>query len=172
MFNISDKVFLARWEQSKVFDVCPDCQGQRFLTVIMGDGSHLSITCDLCAQYHGKVTRYVYQAKVEEGIITGIEINYDGDIQYRFNGSYIYKSDRLFADLASAEAGAVRLALEEEALQAKQLQRKEKDGKTWAWHVRYHREGVRKAEKDLAYHTSKLTVARAKVDKADEGQTT
>ena len=49
------------------------------------------------------------------------------------------------------------------------MKRKEKDTKTWAWNVHYHRKEIREAQKRIEYHTSKLNVAKlhVKAEKED-----
>jgi hypothetical protein len=48
---------------------------------------------------------------------------------------------------------------EKAAQEEHRLATREKPTRTWAWNATYHRGCIRKAEHDLEYHRSKLTVA-------------
>ena len=39
---------------------------------------------------------------------------------------------------------------------------KEKPARSWAWHVTYHRREIKRAERDLEYHTRALGIAKEK----------
>jgi hypothetical protein len=85
-------------------------------------------------------------------------------IVYRSDGHfYNYPESDLFSDQASAELRAVAIAAERSAEEAKRFLLKDKDTKTWAQNVSYHRQGLRDAEKQVAYHAAKLDVAKKHV---------
>ena len=48
MFDIGDHVWVSSWDKEQHWDVCPHCRGEKYLTIIMGDGERVSIDCSCC----------------------------------------------------------------------------------------------------------------------------
>ena len=166
-FNIGDRVWFAsvQWQQDWI--ICPDCLGKRFLTVILGDDSQVTVDCAGCqAGYdppRGKVTVYAYVPEVKQIKIDGRDERSNEPTEYRFNsfsgGCYTTKENQLFATEEEAKIEAERLKKESEENQEKQIAQKEKPARTWAWNATYHRGCIKRAEKDLVYHKAKLAAA-------------
>lgn len=163
-FNIGDKVWYAERFSTEERVTCIDCQGKRALTVIMGDGSHVSIDCSLCARGYepprGYITYSKQVADVRQVAITRIEQGPD-KIEYGADG-YFYRSQDVFATREEAQMRAEELAEEFNREELERINSKEKPDRNWRWHVRYHRECIRRAEKELEYHRAKLAVAKVK----------
>jgi hypothetical protein len=168
MFSLGDLVWVAsvRWAQKQIR--CPDCFGKRFLRVILGDDSQVTVECPECCRGYegpqGVVGTYDYIASVEPEIVSGLEKDWRDErevIVYRFNHhSGVVETD-CFATKEEAEQRASVLAKEQAEQEAKRLASKEKPNKSWAWNATYHRGEIRRAERDLIYHRSKLEVALA-----------
>src|ERR1035437_9038583 len=82
-YAIGQELFWAKLETVEMHIQCPDCFGKRFLTVILGDDSKVTIECSGCRsgydQPRGYVSVHQYRHFVVTGKITGIEIkNVDG----------------------------------------------------------------------------------------------
>ena len=56
----------------------------------------------------------------------------------------------------------LELAKEHNQEELAKIYRKEKNNHTWSWNAHYHRDCIRRAEKDLIYHKAKLEVAKVK----------
>ena len=166
-------VAVARGQRKKI--TCPDCFGTGQLDVTLKDGTTHSIDCQGCGKGYlgpqGTIELWEYEPSVEGHTITGIEQTISRPIEYRV-GHSLYTADHVFASRDGAVARAALLAEQQTQDEANRLKRKERDEKTWAWNVHYHRKAIRDAEKDIAYHTQKLNVAKlhTKQEKEQESQ--
>jgi len=168
MFKLDDKVWCASLESVERQLTCPECLGDRAWTVIMGDGSQVSIECSLCkvgyAKPYGYITYRAYEPKVKQRTITRIEQSRDG-YEYTVDECSIVKA--VFENMVDAFQEACRMVDEYDEAERKRIEQKEKGNKNWAWHVRYHRQCIREAEKSITYHTAKLNIAKAKLGVED-----
>ncbi len=172
-FAIGDTAWTGRYERKERWIPCPDCCGQKALTVILGDGSQVSIDC-ICAwpaygARAGSVVTYDYDPVVEQIVIDGIEVRMGRPTEYKFNAtecSYrTVNETNVFHDREGAMARAMERKAEQEAEEAKRMASKEKGDHTWAWNVTYHRRELKRAIHGVEYHTAKLNVAKAKTEK-------
>lgn len=161
-YNIGDEVYYATHESKQIWVECPECIGSGRLKVTLGTGEELHINCQCCERGYegspGKIYTWEPKAKVELITISRMEINPDR-ITYGGHSSYILNEDRLFKTKKEAEEKAKKLTEEYKIGLEKDLHRKEKDSKSWAWHVHYHRREIKSAEKQIEYHKSKLAIA-------------
>ena len=173
MFKIGDKVFKARYERQEKWVVCPDCLGSKHVKMILGDGTEVIIECGGCdpggcRASTGSIKQYEFATDVREHTVTGIstgghEVHYELD---NYGGSYWTGNEKeLFATREEAQAEGERLRLEHEAEENKRWMAKTKDHKSWAWNYRYHRDCIKRAEKEIEYHSKKAQICLAK-DKA------
>ena len=165
-YSMGQELFWAKLEPREIRIQCPDCFGNRFLTVILGDGEHVTIECTGCQCGYepprGWVKIVQYQQSVIKGTVSGIEIKtVDGvpEVEYRINGRWWVKPE----DLAMVEEIAKRRADEKAGeLSQYELERfysKEKPKRDWGWQATYHQSCIRHAKEELDYHTAKLNVA-------------
>ena len=164
-YNLGDEVWYASFEIRTKQIVCDDCRGQKYLTVIMGDGSQVTIDCVGCSAGFeppkGYNTIYEGTPNSELKTITKVEIEVDR-VRYQFS-HYICDEDRLFDTKEEADKEAERLAEEYKQEQLYRLKNlKENNKRTWSWNAYYHRRAIKQAQKDLEYHTAKLEVAKIK----------
>lgn len=164
-FNIGDTVWFVQAGSRQVYIPCPDCFGQQALTVILGDGTHLSIDCDCCREGYlgsqGKIKEYQWAGSVESSRITGIQLD-STDVRY---GLHTACPEKVFATREEAETELVEVVKRFEAEEARRMnyvKDTKNPNRSWAWHVRYHQREIKNAEKTLAYHTAKLAVAKVK----------
>ncbi len=160
-FNIGDIIWHASCRGTDKWITCPDCFGTKTLKVILGDGTELVIPCAGCAcgfdPPRGVVKTYDYGPRVEQVEITGVEMSAT-ETKYRSSG-WIFKDDDVFATKEEAEARCVELVAQRVQEEADRLHLKEKDHRSWAWHVHYHRDEIRRKQKEIEMHTAKLNVA-------------
>ena len=169
-YNIGDKVWYAGRTSTQEQVVCPECFGKKYLTVILGDDSKVTINCAGCASGYdpprGYVTYYKQHIEVSQVTICKVEINPDY-VEYGFDsfggGCRIAKDTDLFPTKEEAEIRAKELAEEWNKEKLAQIHRKEKNNRTWSWHVHYHRGQIRDAEKTIERSTAKLDAARTHV---------
>ena len=187
IFEIGDTIYVARTGRSQVARTCPECLGSGRLRVILGDESEVSIFCECCKQDGyadcwrqqscGQQMVWEFVAKAEPIIVAGVEVKTTADeteVTYRYNwsecgGNLCYGKDA-FATKEEALARATEIKAEHEADELQRLGRKEKQHQTWARNVAYHRQCIRKAQKDLDYHAAKLNAVpnnRKELDKQE-----
>lgn len=173
MFKIGDEVWYAQLKWVEKFVKCPECFGLKYLTVILGDQSEMTIDCAGCAKGYDPPMGYVtYWERVPNVClirINRVEIQAD-KTEYGHSQNYRVEESELFLNREAAEIRAIELAKKENEEEVARIHRKDKNNRTWAWHVYYHRSCIRRAEKDLIYHTAKLAVAKqkAKEDKTQQ----
>lgn len=162
-FKLGDTVWIATSETVEERVTCPDCMGKKYLTVIMGDDSRVTIDCANCApgfEYpRGYIILYNHIASVRQVIIDGIEENTE-ETWYRFEKCRTILEQELFVDKEGAESRAAELVQERNDEEKKRLITKEKHNHTWAWNATYHRRCIKQAEENIIYHTAKLEAAK------------
>jgi len=170
MYNINDKVWYAKRYSVVEKVVCPECFGKKYLTVILGDGSQVTIDCAGCTygcdSPRGYATYYKQDVEVKQVIIDGMRITRDY-VEYEINKTScscnIIKGSDLFSTKEEAEVRAKELAEEWNKEQLAKIHRKEKNHRDWSWHVYYYRQQIRRAEKDIEYAKKKLDAAKTHV---------
>ncbi|MBU1067332.1 hypothetical protein KKE60_06065 [Patescibacteria group bacterium] len=164
-YKISDKVWYAQGKRIEKRVPCPDCFGQKALTVIRGDGSQVSIECVGCATGYEPPRGYITFYE-QIGDVLEVTIDRIGETaletEYGFKGCYYVKETDLFAAKEDAEQRALVLAEEHNQEELNKINQKEKHNRSWAWNVHYHNDCIVRAEKQLAYHKAKLAVAKIK----------
>lgn len=164
-YKIDDVVWYANRETKTEQVICPECFGNKFLTVILGDNSQVDIDCVGCGagleNPKGYIVYYKHLVNVKQITIEKIEET-KLKTEYGFNGCYRVDGKNLFDTKKEAEKKAEILAEEHNKEELERIYRKEKNNRTWSWNVHYHRDCIRKAEKDLIYHNAKLKVAKIK----------
>ena len=167
-YKIGDHVWRAGFGSTDNYVTCPDCAGTKRLRVIMGDESVVSIACAGCSVGYdpptGYVKTYERSGAAMHGIVCKIEVRGNG-VEYGVGDAadascyYSVKDTEIFDHRDAALAAAAILAAAANAAELAAIGRKEKDTRTWAWNAHYHRDCIRRAEKEIAYHTAKLNAA-------------
>ena len=165
-YKIGDTVWYAKMKCIEGNEPCPDCFGQKALTVIKGDGSQVSIECVGCTHGYEEPLGYVKYSKwiadVNQVVIHRVEVKPDG-LEYGHTENYGSPECDLFDNKEDAEKRAIEILEKHNNEEISRIHQKEKHNRTWAWNVHYHSYCIRRAEKDIAYHTAKLSVAKSKV---------
>jgi len=166
-YNIGDMVWWAHISTQEIWVTCPDCVGKKYLTVILGDESSVTIDCAGCSAGYdpprGSLREYETKATPKKIRISRITLETDS-VEYlgsEFDSNYCLDSEDLFDTEEEAEERSKQLMkkfLEEQ--DHRRIQGKDSKHRTWAWHVTYHRQEIKRAEKNLAYHIAKIEVAR------------
>lgn len=164
--KIGDKIYWATFGNKHELVTCPDCSGNKRLTVIMGDGEEISIECPQCQSgCHaptGLVSAYQYKGEVKTGIISGKSEDQDG-IEYKVqSGNHSYwcvKEEDACTNNKDAQKRADKKAFDYGEKEKANFLRKEKHDRTWGWNATYHRKCIKQAKHDLEYHSKKLNIA-------------
>lgn len=166
IYEIGQTVFYAHAGPQETWITCPECCGQRYLKVTLGNGETVTIECTCCERGYegspGRIQSYEYRADVQEVKICGLESRLKGDkliTRYQFNGCYLADEGDLFPTREQADSRAIQLVHEHEEEEKNRIKRKEKDTRKWSWNVSYHRRCIARAQHDIEYHTAKLNAA-------------
>ncbi len=174
-YAIGDKLFWATFNQHEpVYVECPDCGGTGRLRVIFHDETVVSIDCQNCSLGYdpptGRVLIYQNKPDVTEVSISGMEIRKGEPTEYKayIDGgpNYCPKVEDLFETWELAKKRAEELHEKYVEEQKERVYKKEKNARTWAWNASYHRNLIKRAKKDIEYHTSKLDAANLKQRKS------
>jgi hypothetical protein len=145
------------------------------MEVILAGISKFTIACTCCERgYEGSpgcIQTYEYTAETSPEVINGIRSQLrDGVLfnEYTFPAYGSAKEEELFSDREEAKVKADEIKLEHEAEEIKRLRYKEKQAKTWAWNVSYHRRAIKEAQRQIEYHTSKLNAAPKNIKELDK----
>ena len=174
--QIGQVVYRARaWSYGDKRVPCPVCFGQMFVTLILGNGEHVKVECDGCGLgFNGpqgfvnapcpgsSVTPLSVAGFVQDG--RGWEIIDTNNSRHRWG-------EEAFATEAEAEARRAALfaeALRDAAEAGERQARHKRKGLTWK--VRYHRDCIKRAERELAYHSRKLSDDLARQRKPTSGE--
>lgn len=170
-YKIGDRVWYAQRKSVEKTVICPDCFGQKALTVIKGDGSQVSIECAGCKRGFENSTGYInywsHEIDVSEVVIQRIEETAT-EIEYSFRDCYRTKESELFTNKEDAQKRALILSEEHNQEELDRINQKEKHNHTWSWNAYYHRNCIKQAERDLTYHKAKLEVAKVKTKNGKE----
>lgn len=170
-FNYGDYVFHASIQGSSDWVPCPDCNGKGYVKIVYEDET-FTLDCEGCARgYMGSTglhERYTYAPTIREGIIEGVEKDssapYEFEYRLRAGGEsfWILKESDVFLTREEAEARAQVLKQEKDEEESKRVFEKIKPNKSWAWHVKYYKDQIRTAQKQIEYATLQLNAAQKK----------
>ncbi len=164
-YQIGDQVWWACFETERDYVTCPDCGGTGQITCLLFDATQVSVDCAGCTNGYlgpqGRLKVYARKPTARLRTITRMEID-AGKIEYGVTDGYRVVEEDLFQNESDALERAAEKAAAAEAEERDRIARKEKDTRSWSWNVHYHRRAIRDAEKQIAYHTSKLNVAKLK----------
>lgn len=161
-FSYGEMVWCAEVRPTEKQVKCPDCFGMKYLRVTLGDDSVVTVDCQECERGYlgpqGTVTAHDYAATVETRMVTGIE-TWDGEFRYSFYQRSSVEESRCFATQEEATVRAAELQTEDEERERQRFAAKDKPNRSWGWNATYHRGCLRRAEKEIEYHTKKLAMA-------------
>jgi hypothetical protein len=173
-FEIGQKIWIGEFTAlAPDYEICPDCGGTGRLRVTFHDETQVSIECQNCAPGYdpptGRVVVYRNKARARQAVVSGFE-NALGKIRWHVDSTYsgyrIVDDEDAFETEEKALAWAEARSEKYEQEQRAKIATKEKDTRTWAWNASYHRRCIKEAERQIAYHTAKLSVAALKAKTA------
>lgn len=173
--QIGQTVYEARaWSYGDKLVPCPVCYGKLCAVLELGNGERVTVECDACGigfdGPRGVVNEPCAGSSVSVFLVAGLVSVGDGWKVLDYHGFSRRWGDEVFATEAEAEARrAVLYAEAVEEAENRTLRQREYARKKLTWQVRYHRECIRRAERDLAWHTRRLSdaVARQRKPKGD-----
>ncbi len=161
-FEIGQEYWMPLSTPREVTVPCPICAGQRHVTVILGDGEHVSVDCDGCgsgfAGPKGTITEWDQTPGAVSFVIGYVESLYSN--RWTLKSRDGKTSD--FADLCTTEAEAVACSMKRCADQQEhnlmQGRHRRRGLSKAAWTIRYHRQCIRDLERQLVWHRAKVGI--------------
>ena len=180
-FKLGDTVYSVRYDRTEKMITCPDCLGSARVKVTLGTGEEIMVECGGCdpGGYQGstgRIKQYDYASRITAHTVTGINLQRD-DVEYqldRFDGSsYSTGTERgdypVFATKEDAKVRCEELRQKHEDEENKRLLAKTKNPKTWSWNATYHRQQIKRLERDIEYHRSKVEICKSHVKEEKNG---
>jgi hypothetical protein len=172
-YQIGQQVWRASFDISESYVTCPDCAGSGIARVMLPDDTIVSIECEGCRRGYypptGRISTHGRKPTARPTSITGLEMR-GGKTEWQTVDSYRVDEEDLFDNEEDAFARATQIAAEHDRQERERINHKEKPLKSWAWHARYHKKCIQDAEKQIAWHTAKLAVARVKIKEDNTGK--
>ena len=174
-YKIGDKVWWAHRKITEKWEMCPECFGLKYLTVILGDQSEVQIECEGCKRGYlsslGRVSFLEHTAEPTIVEINKIEVKKDG-VEYGTTECYSIDEEDLFpiGHRELADIRALELSVKHNEEESAKIKNKIKEHKSWSWHVTYHRGCIRRAQKDIEYHSKCLDYAKSVCKNVEESQ--
>lgn len=172
-YNIGDKVWQAVAERREVPEACPVCYGKMRVTLILGNGDQVSLSCDYCGRGYnnptGQVSEIQFFAGAELRIIDKVssEHNSDGEeIRYQSGYNILYP-ENIFDTEQEALDRCVEIAeqlTKDEKSKSEYLKADIK--KSFAWNAGHHLREAKQHENLAAIHKEKAILCKNKEAKA------
>jgi hypothetical protein len=171
-FNIGDTIWTPLPAQRQIDVLCPVCFGQRKVTVILGDDTHIETPCEFCClgsdDPQGTVTEWTSSAGAMARIVTEVRetvTRTTHTVEYVCD-TWVVTAERAF----TTQEEAIAVAIAESEAQAldeaeRSATRKKHSHKSYAWHVGYHKREAKRAREQAAFHEQRAVECAARVRK-------
>lgn len=161
--NIGDTVYIPHVEQTEAYKVCPYCIGNRYLTVIFGDLTQVTIKCDACGPGYedstGRIKFWEFSGTLGTAVVTGMA-KVSGVMKYFLDGSsFAVDSERVWVNEMEARVRLQSLLIEHDDDEKKKYTRKVDANKPWSFQATYHRKRLKDAKRDIIHHGEALDYA-------------
>ena len=171
-YELGQKVWYAGVQNIEKQMPCDTCFGKRFITVILGDDSQVTLMCEGCKGRGGEYSYeeysrgyniiWQYESFVREASINRIEAQIKDGVpltEYGIEESWRVDESQLFLSKEDAEVEATRLAKEMSDKAEESYKQKHQDKKSWAWNVNYYKRQIKEAQETVERATKKLAYA-------------
>lgn len=158
---------------------CDDCLGTGIIHVTMGSGTIHAVACEECntrgsyPHSTGRVPTWITQYEVEEYTPKNLYDFQDGIARYQgcnynTSGGTIVSSKDLFATKEEADVECQKRNIASRIYTEKSCYDNVVDKvKKYAWSASYHRNNIKRLEKDISYHQKRLNEISVKEKKRD-----
>jgi hypothetical protein len=169
--KVGDTCYVSDFGRKEVEIDCPVCFRTGKVTLIIGNGDHVTMSCEFCQNGLGTPSRgYVKNWRLDAGvkIITIDEVetksslNKGMSIEYRAD-YHTYYPENVFATKEEAIAESDRKAKEynlEQDTKAELI--KGRPNKSYSWNAGYHMRAVKEAQNKINYHSKKARICKSK----------
>ena len=174
LLKVGDKAWYAKCNWEPIRQLCPTCFGKKEVTLILGNSGRVVLPCGGCSHGFGIPTgfmsEYDYVVEPELIIITGIDIEIDGENKRVRYHSCSYSFDAIDIFLTEEEA---RIKAEEKKKKLDEEQRtraehiKKDVHKKFSWNAHYHMREAKRLREDALRHDEKAKLCTAKISKEE-----
>jgi hypothetical protein len=164
-FVIGETYWLPVRTPEQVTIPCPVCAGQLFVTVILGDGSHVTVQCDACGLGHerprGTITEYRLSPSAIPFVIQDV-VSFNAEKYWRVQSADHRECE--WADLCPTEAEALAVSeaacrKHDEDTEMSHARARKRSGHA-TWSIRYANDQIKQAERTIAWHRARISEAR------------
>jgi len=168
-FKVGDTIYVSHFRQRDVEIDCPVCFRKKIVTLTLGNGDFVELPCEYCKSGYEGPRGYVKEnrvnANVESLVITEIQISLTDkgkEVDYCC-GCHLYHQNDVFNNKKDALKESERKAIEHNLEQETKAElAKSKPDKSYSWNAGYHMREVKKAQKQVEYHTKMAKICRSK----------
>ena len=174
-YTIGDSIIYIEHSYETAREVCDQCFGKKFLTVILGNDEQVTIECQNCLENRGYgdrvATGYTNLREglwvARESVVDGMEKNWgsaadDFPIRYEVHGHRPEK-DAIFETLAEAKTEAILRNVKAEAFRdgtnESKNDRQNMNAHTWAFQASHYRRQIKNALHSIEYAKNRIEVA-------------
>ena len=166
-FKIGDVYWREAGTSAQKTIECPMCSGNKYVTVILGNGEKYDVECEACGLGYrgpqGTITEYGVTPRAEPFKIEKV-VGWRND-RWSVGDTIGYTTyfDNLYATEAEALAASKKRAvnLEDSNMASR---RKKKYGNVSSWSIQYHKRQIIDFEKQIAWHQRKIDAKKALKD--------
>ena len=171
-FKVGDMVWHATFDAREKWVTCPHCLSHKFAKVTFGDGEEVNVDCAECAPGfdppHGVVRIYEHEPRACLVEVMGIDINRNNsegryEVRYSLSDYRSGNENNVFDNESQAMEMALKLSAQWDESECQRVARKDKPSQTWSRNASYHRQALKRAQRDVEYHTRKLDAAKQHV---------
>ena len=160
-FEIGETYWAPIGSPEKMTIPCPVCFGQLAVTVVLGDGERVGVPCEACGKGfdgpQGTIEVWEHTPSARRFVIDRVKSMWDD----RWTVESEDGQTRDFSELHETEAEAFAVAVEHVRMQHERnmrtYQRRRRDVANATWSIRYHREQIKDLERQIAWHTGRIT---------------
>lgn len=169
-FAIGQQMWMAVGNSEQTQHPCPICNGNLGVTIILGTGEHLGVLCDGCGLGfdgpRGFIKEWEQHPRAVSFVIGSVKGFRDGEWEVlSTEGGWAYFKD-LFVTEAEALGAAVINAEKQHESNMQSRQRIKKSAQHLTWSARYHRDCIKDLQRQIDWHTSRLSSGKVKKEKA------
>jgi uncharacterized protein YbaR (Trm112 family) len=166
-FDIGEQVWWVGRGHHEEWITCPECNGDKALTLIQGNGEKVSINCACCSLGYepptGTIKRNYYHFEPQEFICRTADLSFD-DFRYTNNyGDNVNVKDSLFKTKEECQKRCEELNAEKEKDEERRLLvNTESKRRDMAWSVHYWGRKVGDLKKELEFAQKRLSACKQK----------
>jgi hypothetical protein len=118
--DVGDKVWVATFQRTEYGETCPDCLGEKAVTVTTPAGESFTVACQTCRHGYestGLVSRWEYTGHVWQGTIGSVRVDTHDDepvgymlVETGVGSGTIHREANLYSTIEDAESASVELA--------------------------------------------------------------